>query len=168
LARSYYHLGQTSKARATLAELSEHARPQSVFQGASIAGEMRDYETAEKLLLSIEATFPDHAALTYRLATVQYGAGQFEHSQQTLLGLIAAGDANSQIYNLLGWCYYKKNQPEQAVQALSQALELAPEDEANYLDLEKILAAERSFPSAGISRNEYGTVCRRGPLLFAR
>jgi tetratricopeptide (TPR) repeat protein len=109
---------------------------------------MRDYETAEKLLLSIEATFPDHAALTYRLATVQYGAGQFEHSQQTLLGLIAAGDANSQIYNLLGWCYYKTNQPEQAVQALSQALELAPEDEANYLDLEKILAAERSFPSA--------------------
>jgi tetratricopeptide (TPR) repeat protein len=148
LARSYYHLGQTSKARATLAELSEHARPQSVFQGASIAGEMRDYETAEKLLLSIAATFPDHASLGYRLATVQYRAGQFEHSQRTLLALIAAGDTNSQIYNLLGWSYYKQNQAEQAVQALSKALELAPEDEANYMDLGKILSAERSFPSA--------------------
>jgi tetratricopeptide (TPR) repeat protein len=148
LARCYYHLGQTSKARATLTELSEHARPQSVFQGASIAGEMRDYETAEKLLLSIAATFPDHATLGYRLATVQYRAGQFEPSQRTLLALIAAGDTNSQIYNLLGWCYYKQNQSEQAVQALSKALELAPEDEANYIDLGKILAAERSFPPA--------------------
>jgi tetratricopeptide (TPR) repeat protein len=148
LARSYYHLGQTSKARATLAELSEHARPQLVFQGASIAGEMRDYETAEKLLLSIAATFPDHVALGYRLATFQYRAGQFEHSQQTLLDLIAAGNTNSPIYNLLGWSYYKQNQSAQAAQALSKAIELAPEDEANYIDLGKILAAERSFPSA--------------------
>jgi tetratricopeptide (TPR) repeat protein len=147
LARSYYHLGQTSKARATLAQLSEHAGPQLVFQGASIAGEMRDYETAEKLLLSIAATFPDHAALGYRLATFQYRAGQFEHSQQTLLDLIAAGNTNSPIYSLLGWSYYKQNQSAQAAQALSKAIELAPEQEANYIDFGKILAAEGS-PSA--------------------
>jgi tetratricopeptide (TPR) repeat protein len=166
LARCYYHLGQTSKARATLAELSEHAKPQAVFQGASIAGEMRDYETAEKLLLSIEATFPDHAALAYSLATVQYRAGQFDDSQRTLLGLIAAGSTNSQIYNLLGWSYYKNNQAEQAVQALSKALELAPEDEANYVDLGKVLAAEHLFPPALVLARKATTAFPNSAKIF--
>src|SRR5581483_11606978 len=93
LARSYYHLGQTSKARAALAELSDSpAKGQAVFQGAQIADEMRDYETAEKMLLAIESIFPDHAALGYRLASVQYHAGQFDDSQRTLLGLIERGN----------------------------------------------------------------------------
>ncbi|HEY7617145.1 MAG TPA: tetratricopeptide repeat protein, partial [Terriglobales bacterium] len=56
LARSYYHLGQKENARTTLTQLSG---PQAVFLGAQIADERQDYGTAEKLLGSIQSTFPD-------------------------------------------------------------------------------------------------------------
>ena len=149
LARSYYHLGQTGKARATLAELSDHpAAGQAVFAGAKIADEMRDYETAQKMLLSIASTYPDPATLGYQLASVQYHAGRFEDSQSTLLGVIAAGNASAPIYNLLGWSYYRQTQPGKAVAALHRAIELAPEEEVNYQDLGTILVAERLLPAA--------------------
>jgi tetratricopeptide (TPR) repeat protein len=109
---------------------------------------MGDYETAERMLLSIESTYPDHATLGYRLASVRYHAGRFEDSQNTLVGVIAAGNTNGAIYNLLGWSYYRQTQPQKAVEALHRAIELAPEEEANYQDLGKILVAERLLPAA--------------------
>lgn len=167
LARSYYHLSQPTKARATLAELSEHAaggRP--VFLAAQIADEMRDYATAESLLLSIDSKFPDQAALGYRLASVQYHAGRFGDSQQTLLRYIAAGHASEQIYNLLGWCYYKQSQSKAAVQALKQAIAVAPGSETNYQDLGGILIAERSLPSAlALAREATTTFPNSAPMF---
>src|SRR5205807_10620901 len=149
LARSYYHLGQTKQARATLVELSEHtAGAQAVLLGAQIADEMKDYSTAESLLRSVASTFPDQSALGYRLALVQYHAGQFGDSQQTIEHYSAAGPASGEMYNLLGWCHYKQHQPQEAVQMLRQAISVAPQDEANYQDLGKMLIAERSLPSA--------------------
>jgi tetratricopeptide (TPR) repeat protein len=148
LARSYYHLGQTNKARDVLSELSEHSSGmQPVLLAVQIADEMSDYGTAEMLLLSIESKTPDQATLGYRLASVQYHAGRFGDSQQTLLRYIAAGHTSGQIYNLLGWCYYQQHQSQEAVHALSQAIAVAP-DETNYQDLGGILVAERSLPAA--------------------
>jgi tetratricopeptide (TPR) repeat protein len=149
LARSYYHLGQTQNARTTLANLSGHpAGAQAAFLGAGVADEMRDYETAEKLLLSVDPGFPDQKTLGYRLALVQYHAAKFEAAQQTLLGLLEAGHTSGQIYNLLGWSYHRQHRSKEAIEALTQAVNLAPEDETNYQDLGEFLVAERSLPLA--------------------
>lgn len=149
LARSYYHTGEKEKARGTLNELElTPAGPHGVFLGAQIATEMQDYETAEKLLLSIQSSFPDQAALGYNLALVQYRAKQLEDSRQTLLHLIQSGYRTSPIYNLLGWCYHEQNQPEEAAGALEQAISLEPGDVSNYLDLGKILVTNHSMPHA--------------------
>ncbi len=149
LARSYYHLRQTEKARATLAQLAVHpVGPQAVFLGAQIADEMQDYPTAEELLASIRPAFPDPSQLDYTLALVEYHAGHFDQSQSILEKLIASGSKTAAIFNLLGWCYHKQAKPTEAVQALEQAIQLAPGEEANYLDRSKILLAQHSLPSA--------------------
>jgi tetratricopeptide (TPR) repeat protein len=149
LARSYYHVGEKEKAQGTLAELQTHpAGVQGVLLGAQIADEMQDYDTAEKMLVSIQPTFPDRAALGYKLALVQYHAKRFAESQQTLLDLIASEHAPGAVYNLLGWCYQQQNQPKEAVGALEQAISAEPTQEANYLDLGRILLANRSLPAA--------------------
>jgi tetratricopeptide (TPR) repeat protein len=167
LARSYYHLGQTKQARATLMELSDHAAGgQQVLLGAQIANEMRDYKTAEALLLSIESKFPDPAVMGYHLALVQYHAGRFGDSKQTLLRYIAAGHASGQIYNLLGWCYYKQRQSKEAVQAFTQAIAAAPQDETNYRDLGGVLFAERSLPAAlALAREATAAFPNSAPLF---
>jgi tetratricopeptide (TPR) repeat protein len=147
LARSYYHLGQTKEAQATLAGLSDTGA-QAVLLGAGIADEMRDYETAEHLLLSIQSEYPDRTILGYRLALVQYHEQRFGDSERTLLDLIESGHTSGRMYNLLGWCYHEQNQSKEAVQSLNRAIDTTPEDETNYTDLIEILVADRSIPSA--------------------
>jgi tetratricopeptide (TPR) repeat protein len=149
LARSYYHLRQTEKARAALAELATHAAgPPAVLLGAQIADEMQDYPTAEKLLASIPSDFPDQPKLQYTMAVVEYHAGRFNRSQSILETLIASDNRTAAIFNLLGWCHQKRRQPQEALQSLDEAIDLAPAEEANYLDLTRILLAQHALPSA--------------------
>jgi tetratricopeptide (TPR) repeat protein len=168
LARSYYHLGDTQKARVSLFQLSIHpAGTQAVLLGVQIADQMHDYETAEKMLRPIQSQFTDRAEFSYRLGLVQYHAGRFDACQRTLLDAIDAGHASGQVYNLLGWSYYELHQPKEAVEALNRAIELAPRDEANYLDLANILVAGNSLPSAlGVARKAT-TALPQSAKLFA-
>ena len=145
LARSYYHLGQTQNARNTLAQLSGI---EPVLLGAEIADQMHDYQTAERMLQSLQTQSPRDANLAYRLASVQYHAGKFAASHQALVAAVNDDHPTWQIYNLLGWCYYRLNQPKEAVEALNQAMALAPQEEANYVDLTTMLVAMNSLPAA--------------------
>jgi tetratricopeptide (TPR) repeat protein len=149
LAVSYYHLGEEEKARTTLAELENHAAgTRAVLLGAQIADENADYESAEGLLSSIKPSYPDQADLDYRIATVQYHAGKFVESGQTLAQLVRSGNGSAQIFNLLGWCHQKQGQLDQAQQAFEQGIGIQPGDEANYLDLQKVLLARNRIAAA--------------------
>jgi tetratricopeptide (TPR) repeat protein len=145
LARSYYHLRETRKARETLAQLSG---VQPMLLGAEIADQMQDFETAERMVQSLQSQMPHDAHLAFRLALVQYHALEMDACEQTLLTAMETGPPTSQMYNLLGWCYYKRHQAKEAVDALNKAIALAPEDESNYLDLADILIAGNSLPAA--------------------
>lgn len=149
LARSYYHLGAQEKARTVLKKLLTHpAGAQGVLLGAQIADEMQDYDIAEELISVMPADSSNRTTLGYRLALVQYHAKRYEQSQRTLLDLVTAGYRTGKIFNLLGWCYQKQNQLQLAVQALEESIHLAPADESNYLDLERILFAGHLLPAA--------------------
>lgn len=153
LVRSYYHLGETEKARETLVQLTTHpAGAPAVLLGAQIADEMQDYSTAEKLLASIPLEFPGQPKVQYTLALVKYHAGEFDQSQHILEALVSSetssGTKRAAIYNLLGWCHQKQGRPKEALQALQESITLAPAEETNYLDLAKILLAQHSLPPA--------------------
>jgi tetratricopeptide (TPR) repeat protein len=149
LARAYYKIGKKEEARETLEALQKHpAGAAAVFMGGQIAAQADDYEVAEKMLVSIQSTYPNTTLLGYNIALVQYDAGRFREAQETLLGLAQAGNASSEIYNLLGWCYQKQDKPEEARRRLEQAIERDPTRESNYLDLGMILTSYRLFPAA--------------------
>src|SRR4051812_45383687 len=128
LARSYYHLSNEQKAREVLAQMSP-SEPKAVLLGSQIADEMRDYDEAEKLLLSMPSTLPDPATIGYRLALVRYHAKHVPEARQTLLELINAGHRTAVIYNLLSWCYQDEHQFDHAVAALEEAVRLDPQQE---------------------------------------
>jgi tetratricopeptide (TPR) repeat protein len=145
LVRSYYHLQRKEKARETLAWMS--GQP-AAFLGAQIADEMQDYDAARNLLASIQTTFTDHAKLESTRALVEYHAGQFVQCQTILQSLISAGNTTASMLNLAGRCYQKQGKPAEAVASLKQAIDLAPTDQTNYLDLSRVLQEQHSLPRA--------------------
>jgi tetratricopeptide (TPR) repeat protein len=149
LAVSYYHLGEKENAQRTLELLKNHTvGPRAVLLGAQIADQMADYDTAEQLLNSMKSTYSDESDLGYRVATVQYHAGKFDTSEQTLLELIASRNATSQVFNLLGWCYQKQNRLDDAMHAFENGIGAQPNDETNYLDLQEVLLSSNRAAAA--------------------
>src|SRR5215471_7401028 len=149
LALSYYQLGEKENARRTLELLKNHAvGARAALLGAQIADRMADYDTAEQLLNSMKSTYSDESDLGYRLATVQYHAGRFDKSEQTLLQLIASRNGTGQVFNLLGWCYQKQNRLDDAMRAFENGIGAQPNDETNCLDLQKILLSSNRTAAA--------------------
>jgi tetratricopeptide (TPR) repeat protein len=149
LARSYYHVGESEKARAWLKELQNHpAGVGAVLLGAQIADEMRDYSTAETLLSFAEGRYSDHTDLQYRRALVKFHAQGFEESSQILQQLLAEGHGTGDVNRLLASCLLAQKRNDEAVHALQEAIKLDPENEASYLDLAGILLAEKRISPA--------------------
>src|SRR5437016_10431263 len=117
LARSYYHIGETEKARAWLDELQNHqAGIQAALLGAQVADEMQDYKTAEAFLSSVAPRYSDQNELRYRIALVKFHAQQFEESRQLLRELMDDGYRTGEVNRLLATCFRAQNRHEEAIQ----------------------------------------------------
>jgi len=168
LALSYYQLGEKENARRTLELLKNQAvGPRAVLLGAQIADQMADYDTAEQLLNSMKSTYSDESDLGYRLATVQYHAGKFDRSEQTLLQLIASRNGTGQVFNLLGWCYQKQKRLDDAMRAFENGIGVQPNDETNYLDLQKVLLASNRVAAALEIAKKTTNALPNSPRAFA-
>jgi len=149
LARSYYNLKNRLKARETLRLLSEHSSgANAVFLGGKIAAEAGDLETAERFFLSIASTYPEPLDVRYALASLYYKSGRYLESRQILLDLIKNGQMNGEILSLLAWCDWKTGNSGRAIRAFEQAIEIAPSNEAHYLDFSRILLETGRLPEA--------------------
>ena len=149
LARSYYHIGENQKARAWLNELQTHpAGVRAGLLGVQIADEMHDYETAEALLSSLAARYPDESAVRYQLALVEFDAHKFEESRQILQQLLEGGHGTREVDHLLALCLEAQGRREDAIHTLQNAIQLDPGDQASYLDLANLLLAEKQISAA--------------------
>jgi tetratricopeptide (TPR) repeat protein len=132
LARANYHINEIEKARAAL---QMAAGPGAVFQAGRLAAEFKDYETAEKMFLSIQNTYPDAGALNYNLALTQFSAKRYEPCEKTLLASISYGHATPDAYALLGWTYAKQQRADEMLKAFEKAINMAPSNETYFIDL---------------------------------
>jgi tetratricopeptide (TPR) repeat protein len=149
LARAYYHLGQTEKARSTLQLLVGHpVGPEAVFQGGRLAVEFKDYETAERLFLSIQTTYSDPAAVNYNLALAQFSAKRYAECEKTLTSSIADGRATADAYALLGWTYEKQDNLPEMLKVFEKAINMEPSNQAHYIDLGDALAEKKNYGTA--------------------
>lgn len=149
LARAYYHLGETQKARGTLQMLVAHAAgPEAAFQGGRLAAEFADYETAEKMFLSIQTTYPDPALVNYNLALTQFSAKRYAECEKTLLASIAYGHGTPDAYALLGWAYQKQDHLPEMLKAFEKAINMDPANQTYYIDLGDGLAEKKNYGTA--------------------
>ena len=147
LATACYHTGTIEQARVCM-QPTLSASPQGIFMAATAAADAEDFETAEAMLVSIKPSYPDQTAIGYQLALVQYHEGHIADSQKMLTDMIAKGQGNADVHNLLGWCWFKSNDVNQAEQELSQAIRLDPSSITNYLDLARMQLAGRQLDAA--------------------
>ena len=147
LARSCYRTGTVEQARLCMERIKD-ASPQGIFMAATVAADAEDFATAEAMYNSIKSGYPNRAALDYQLALVQYHEGHIADSQSTLTDMIARGEGNGDTHNLLGWCWFKSNDLNQAEQELNEAIRLDPPSETNYLDLARMQLAGRQLDAA--------------------
>jgi len=149
LARADYHLEETQKAQATLQLLIGHpAGPEAAFQGGRLAAEFKDYETAEKMFLSIQSTYPDAGALNYNLALAQFSAKGYTNSEKTLLASIEYGHGTPDSYALLGWTYAKQGRNEEMLKAFEKAINSEPSNERHFIDLGEALIENQKYGTA--------------------
>ncbi|PYX54207.1 MAG: hypothetical protein DMG76_22650, partial [Acidobacteria bacterium] len=149
LARAYYHLGEREKAQKSLEMLAGHpSGPEAAFEGGRIAAEFKDYETAEKIFLSIQTTYRDPALLNYNLALAQFSAKRYEQCAKTLESSIGYGHGTSEAYALLGWNYARQDRLPEMMQAFEQAINLEPLNPTHFLDLGEALIEKRNYPTA--------------------
>jgi tetratricopeptide (TPR) repeat protein len=149
LARADYQLGQSDKARNALQMLVGHpAGPEAVFQGGRLAAEFKDYETAEKMFLSIQTTYPDPAAVNYNLALAQFSGKRYPECEKTLLASIEYGHATPASYALLGWTYEKLDRLPDMLPAFEKAINLEPSNPAHFIDLGDALAEKKNYGTA--------------------
>jgi Tfp pilus assembly protein PilF len=145
LAKSYYHIGEREKAAVELGEMSrDPAARDSLPLAAHAADEMRDYPTAELLLAGASPS----ASTQYQLALVKFHAGNFRESENILLRLRDSGEHNADVTRLLAWCYHRQGRNDDAIRIFREAIQQNPADEANFLDLGKLLLAIRSYSAA--------------------
>lgn len=149
LARANYSMGEIEKARAALQLLAGHpAGPEAVFQGGRLAAEFKDYETAEKMFLSIQTTYPDAGALNYNLALAQFSAKHYQSCEKTLLSSIGYGRGTPDAYALLGWTYGKEDRPEEMLKAFEKAINMDPSNQAYFVDLGEALVEKKNYGTA--------------------
>src|SRR5467141_451455 len=149
LARADYHLGQSDKARNVLQMLVGHpAGPEAVFQGGRLAAEFKDYETAEKMFLSIQTAYPDPAAVNYNLALAQFSGKRYPECEKRLLASMVCGYGTPESYALLGWTYEKLDRLPDMLQAFEKAINMEPSNPAHFIDLGDALAEKKNYGTA--------------------
>ena len=155
----HYKQGNGDKARRILAEMSGKPTvdPETRLLYGRVAGEARDYESAEKLFASILSSHPQPLTVGYHLGLVQFRTGRFADCRQTLIEALSGGQGNSKIQNLLGHCYQGEEKVGEALAAFKKAISRNPTEESNYLDLVRLLADE--------NLSSYWLDASRGPRL---
>jgi cytochrome c-type biogenesis protein CcmH/NrfG len=142
LAKSYYRTGERDKAAACLRQLaSRGGENEGMLLGVQIAAEMQDYSVAEILLSKIPENSSNSYTARYYLAVARFQARQYEESERILQQLLSAGQKNGKILRLLGWCYHYRNREDDAIATFREAVQLDPNDQANFLDLGAVLMA---------------------------
>jgi tetratricopeptide (TPR) repeat protein len=149
-AQADLHAGRLQQARNNLELVLKHRPndPQAILLLGMVAADTEDFTTAEAMFASIRSTYPDPPTLDYQLALVQYHEGHIADSQATLMNMVASGAGTADTHNLLGWCWFRSGNLNQAEQELNQAIRLQPSSLTNYLDLARMQLAARQIDPA--------------------
>jgi tetratricopeptide (TPR) repeat protein len=130
--------------------------PRALDEFADCLLRQQQPDVALRLLARGKELYPGRTDLIYNLGVAQLRMHHPDQAITTLEPLATSRD--SDLLNLLASAYMQANQPDDAFRVLETAIELSPNDQANYLDLAILCLEhnqeERSIKAAtaGIAR----------------
>ena len=128
LGNSYYHMGETEKAKSALQHLLDPAsNARAAFLGGQISMEAADYSTAEALFRSVRSSYPNRPRLEFEIARAEYRAGRLAESEKTLLEAVEANRATSDGYVLLCRMLSAEGSDVRALRTAVQAAQTFPD-----------------------------------------
>jgi tetratricopeptide (TPR) repeat protein len=127
LANQYYSLGNIEKAKRILEEINKRF-PQLRY--AQLLGEIyflnKEYQKVKELLMPYKNSNPKSFAFLALLGKTCQALGEFEEAIKIYKEYLLHEGTNLNILNLIGDCYYKLGDNEQALIAWRKSLELNP------------------------------------------
>ena len=93
----------------------------------------------------VRQAFPDSYDAGFDLANCYVEAKQYPQAIETLRMLKERGHKTAELDNLLGEAYEGNQQINEAISALREATQIAPEDENNYIDLATLCIDHDSY-----------------------
>ncbi len=102
-------------------------------------------ERSIPFLDAVHRAFPDSYEPGFDLVLTCINAREYARAIQVGVDLIGRGRETAELNNVLAEAYDANNQTQKAVDALRQAIELAPDDENNYLDFVSLCMNHRSY-----------------------
>jgi tetratricopeptide (TPR) repeat protein len=151
LALGYDDLKQPAKAAETLREVLT-LKPDfrdARFQLAILLDKAGDFKGAEKeFRVLLGDREDDSAALNYLGYTLVERGERLEEAKELILRAVALEPRNGAYRDSLGWAYFKLGRSSEAVQELSDAVKLVPDDETLWDHLGDAFAVVGSTESA--------------------
>lgn len=147
LASNQFQLGQLGPAKRNL-EIVLKARPgdkTAVLLLGMVEEELKEYGPAIRHLESVPDLVHQRPESVTALARAYYRTSRIGRGLALLRELTAP---SSEAFNLMSWCLYKQGAFQQAVASMDLAIERAPRDPSNYLDLGMMLLSRGKLPVA--------------------
>lgn len=136
LAESDLETGQQQSAFSILDGLDPKTlSPREQFSLALALARHEQYERAIPYFRSVTTAYPDSYDAAFNLAICYVLTKQFPKAIETLNAIAARGHKTAELDNLLAEALEGNQQIQEAINALREATQLAPEDENNYVDL---------------------------------
>lgn len=155
--------------------LKDPSQTQPIFMSAGVAERAGDYPSAEKMLMALHDLYPSLSEVNYQIAILRYRTGACSEAEPILQQLISE-DGEARYFNLLAWCLAKEDKINEAVKAFDRAIDLAPGEVSNYVDLATVLmradllapALEASTKAIEVAPGSYDAYRVRGQIQMSQ
>jgi len=141
-----FQLGNMNAATSELNSLAlDRLEPAWQFRAGYLLAENEQFVDALKFFETVRARYPDSYDIGFNLALCYVQTKRFSDAITLLSDFRDGGHKTSELDNLLAEAYEGERKTQQAIDALREAMTLAPEDERNYVDLGMLCADHKAY-----------------------
>jgi tetratricopeptide (TPR) repeat protein len=149
LAISYLRSNDRNKAETILGQIRvERLEPPTQFEMALALDDAGDPQSALPFVDAVYAQFPGSYDIAFDRMMIETDAKKFLPAIETAKELIARGYDTPELNNALAEAYQGNGDFQLAFDAYRKAIQLAPDEEDNYIDLASLCLDRHSFDTA--------------------
>ncbi len=146
LVECYLESGQQQRGLDALRALDqENLPPKSQFALGLALARHELYQQAIPYFQTVSSKYPSSYDAAFNLAICLVQVKEFAKAIEVLRAAAARGQKTAELDNLLAEAYQGNNQIQEAINALREATQLAPEDESSYVDLATLCTTNDAY-----------------------